>query len=214
MQIAALIKKLLPPEDKKFLEVFFVEAADVANQAAMLFHDMIFLEMTEERFVEARKLKRRSANITRHTISELNKTFVTPIDREDIMHIALLLHKITKRTIRGCSNLHVYRLKEFPEIMKKQSETLVRATEEVKNCVLCLQKISDTKQMTNLHRQMAEIETQGDDIFSTAMDELFAGKYEALDVIKLRDIYRNIESAMDNCFNVSDSILNVTIKQN
>ena len=46
------------------------------------------------------------------------------------------------------------------------------------------------------------------------MDELFSGKYEALDVIKIRDIYKDIENALDLCFSVSDEVVNVVLKQN
>ena len=61
---------------------------------------------------------------------------------------------------------------------------------------------------------MKGIESHGDEIHRKAMYELFSGKYDALDVIKLRDIYKEIENALDACFYVSDTILNVVLKQN
>ena len=61
---------------------------------------------------------------------------------------------------------------------------------------------------------MKEIEAHGDEILFHAMDELFSGKYEALDVIKIRDIYKDIENALDLCFSVSDEVVNVVLKQN
>ena len=67
--------------------------------------------------------------------------------------------------------------------------------------------------MTKTNIEMKELETHGDEIHLKAMSELFSGKFDALDVIKLRDMYKEIENALDACFNVSDTILNVVLKQ-
>ena len=55
--------------------------------------------------------------------------------------------------------------------------------------------------------------SQGDEIHYHAIDELFSGKYDALTVIKLRDIHKDIENALDSCFSVSDAVVNVVLKQ-
>ncbi|MFQ8626220.1 MAG: hypothetical protein ACLSA2_06990 [Candidatus Gastranaerophilaceae bacterium] len=57
------------------------------------------------------------------------------------------------------------------------------------------------------------VETHGDEIHLKAMSELFSGKFDTLDVIKLRDMYKEIENALDACFNVSDTILSVVLKE-
>ena len=57
-----------------------------------------------------------------------------------------------------------------------------------------------------------EIETKGDEILHTAMAEIFSGKYDALTAIKLKELYKNIESAMDACFDVSDLVVNIALK--
>lgn len=66
--------------------------------------------------------------------------------------------------------------------------------------------------MTESHHRMKEIESHGDEILYKAMDELFSGQYDALTVLKLRDIYKDIEYALDTCFSVSDSIINIVLK--
>ena len=73
--------------------------------------------------------------------------------------------------------------------------------------------ISEVEKITKLNIEMKEIEAHGDEIHRRAMGNLFSGKYEALEVIKLRDMYKEIENAFDACFYVTDTILNVVLKQ-
>ena len=143
----------------------------------------------------------------------MNVTLITPIDREDIQAIASLLNKITKRIVKASLNLKVYRLENFTENMKKQAETLYQATEELKIIIHNFKKSCSIKEMTETNLIMKEIESHGDEIHYHAVDELFSGKYDALTVIKLRDIHKDIENALDACFSVSDAVVNVVLKQ-
>jgi uncharacterized protein Yka (UPF0111/DUF47 family) len=206
-----LLKAILPPQDRKFFQ-YFEDSAGIVVEAADLFHEIILEFLNQERFDRALELKNRSSKLAKLTLNELNNTFVTPIDREDILHVAFLLNKITKRIVRGCVNLKVYRLTSHPVILKQQSDVLVQAAQELKTVVSLLQKSSNLKVVTESNHRMKEIEHKGDEIFFNAMDDLFSGSYNALDVIKLRDIFRSIESALDNCFNVSDTVVNVVLK--
>lgn len=97
--------------------------------------------------------------------------------------------------------------------MKKQAATLYQATEELKIIIHNFKKSSSIKEMTETNLKMKEIESHGDEIHYHAIDELFSGKYDALTVIKLRDIHKDIENALDACFSVSDAVVNVVLKQ-
>lgn len=208
---SGLIQKILPPSENKFYE-FFEEGALTCSLSAKLFHDIIFNGLTEARLVEARTLKGKSVFVAKNTLNELNKTFITPIDREDILHLSTLINKISKRIVRTCINLKVYRLDKYPETMRHQAETLLLATQELQSVVALLKRSASLKEISNSNHKMMEIENHGDDILFKAMDEIFSGKHEALEVIKLRDIYKTIESALDKCYSVSDTILNISIK--
>ena len=97
--------------------------------------------------------------------------------------------------------------------MKDQPLTLVNATEQLGEIIKKFKKVSDVNDITKSNIAMKELETHGDEVHLKAMKELFSGKFDALDVIKLRDMYKEIENALDACFNVSDTILNVVLKQ-
>ena len=96
--------------------------------------------------------------------------------------------------------------------MKKQADTLVKATAELEYIVCCLKNMCQNSVFTESHNRMREIESHGDEILYKAMDELFSGAYDALSVIKLRDIYKDIENALDTCFSVSDTVVHIVLK--
>jgi hypothetical protein len=171
-------------------------------------------EIPEEPLIRAKTFKHNSGSIEREMINLLNNTFITPIDREDIQVLSCKLNKITKRMVQVCLNLNVYRLTNHTEQIIHQSKTILKATEELVHVVSLIKTISKTEEITESRSRMKEIESFGDEILYRAMDELFSGKYEALDVIKLRDIYKDLENVLDNCFGVSDEVFNIALKNN
>lgn len=203
----------MPPEDKMFFTLF-QDSADICLETAKLYDEIMKNHLTEDQKEIARKYKKKGSLSFKLTLKQLNKSFITPIEREDIQYIALQLHKINKKIIKACLNLEVYRLTEYTEEMKEQALTLVQATEQLDRIIKKFKKVSDVEEITKENIAMKEIESHGDEIHRKAMYGLFSGKYDALEVIKLRDIYKEIENALDACFYVSDTILNVVLKQN
>lgn len=209
-----LVRLILPPDDRKFLDFYFVEQAATTYEAAILFHEIVAKaeHMNEAYYVKAKTIKHKSADINHQTVAALNQTFITPIEREDILQITLSLDKITKRILRSAMNFRAFHITKFPEAMNHQAEILMAATDEVKTAIAALRTLRKTNVLNESHTRMIEIERRGDEIFADAIEDLFSGKYDALDVIKFRGIYRDIESAMDYCFSVSETVLNVVIK--
>lgn len=207
-----LLTKLLPPEEKMFYK-FFEDSTQVCKDTAVLFSEIMHNELKEEHVIRAKTLKHTSDALLRETLYKLSQTFVTPIEREDIQLIAIQLNKITKGLARVCVNLELYRIPKFTENMKKQSDTLLNATDELVDIIHKFRKVSSLKEITESNMRMKEIERHGDEIYHNAMSRLFSGEFEAIDVIKLRSIHEDIERALDKCFLVSDEIVNIVLKQ-
>jgi uncharacterized protein len=206
-----LLKKILPPQQKIFYTLF-EDSAEVCYKVAELFNEIIYEGVSDERLQKAKELKHQSRDITKETLQLLNATFVTPIDREDIQEVACLLNKIAKKIAKASFNLEVYNLESSTDLMKQQAETLIQATAELKDTIALIRKISSTKLMSESNGKMKEIESRGDEILHLAMKEIFSGKYDALTVIKLKELYKNIESAMDVCSDISDLAVNIALK--
>jgi uncharacterized protein Yka (UPF0111/DUF47 family) len=206
-----ILNKILPPEEKVFY-ILFEQGADICREAAKLFQEIMFNGTNEDRLIQAKRLKHKSNDVAKETLTRLNNTFVTPIDREDIQIVAALMNRVTKKIVKASFNLRVYRLETATENMQKQAETLLKATEELNFIVSHLRKHTEFSEISESNQRMKEIETHGDEILYKAMDDLFSGKYDALSVLKIRDIYKDIESALDTCFSISDEVVNIVLK--
>lgn len=207
-----LMSYIMPPEDKMFF-TYFQDSAEICQKTARLYDKIMHDKLTDEYKEKALKYKKKGKLSYKAVLKQLNKSFITPIEREDIQTIAVQLNKITKKIVKACLNLEVYRLNDYTDEMKEQALTLVQATDKLAEIVKLFKKVSDVEKITKLNIEMKEIEAHGDEIHRRAMGNLFSGKYEALDVIKLRDMYKEIENAFDACFYVTDTILNVVLKQ-
>jgi uncharacterized protein Yka (UPF0111/DUF47 family) len=208
-----LLKKLLPPEEKIFFELFS-NSANACNEAAKVYCEITVKGLNEENLQKAKDLRKTSNRIARQTLRKLNETFITPIDREDIQDITSLLNKITKRIVKACFNMKVYRIKKADEYMQCQADILAKATEELIYIVSLLQKVANIKDATLSNQKLKTLESEGDDILYKALDDLYSGKYDAIDIIKFREIYKDIESALDSCCSVADEIVSVMLKHN
>lgn len=207
-----LMSYIMPPEDKMFF-TYFQDSAEICQKTARLYDKIMHDKLTDEYREKALKYKKKGKLSYKAVLKQLNKSFITPIEREDIQTIAVQLNKITKKIVKACLNLEVYRLNDYTDEMKEQALTLVQATDKLAEIVKLFKKVSDVEKITKLNIEMKEIEAHGDEIHRRAMGNLFSGKYEALEVIKLRDMYKEIENAFDACFYVTDTILNVVLKQ-
>ncbi len=208
--MSGIMSYILPPSNDVFYSLF-EEGTLCCKQSAALFHEILEEGITEERLLRAKQYKHSSSKNIKKTLEVLDTSFVTPIDREDIQNISTLLNKITKKITKSCLNLKVYRLETFTDNLKNQSVTLMTATDELEQIFANFKKptISD---MTAKNLKMKEIETRGDEILLTATEALFSGKYDALNVIKLRDIHKDLENALDACYAVSDAVVSVVLK--
>ncbi|GHT37105.1 phosphate transport regulator [Planctomycetales bacterium] len=227
------LRKLLPPANEEFFTLF-EDAAANCKETAQLFcrinneginnPSLSGLIATDEEqqinnegvsnpyLDEARRLKHESGFIVKAILRKLNSTFITPIDREDIQNIANLLNKITKKIVKACFNLHIYNIQEATYNMKLQAFNLLEATEELVPVVRLIRNTSQTEEATKFNNRMKEIESNGDTILNQTMAKLFSDSMQPLDVMKYREIHKDIESALDLCYVVSDEVLSVMLK--
>ncbi len=207
------IAKILPPPENKFYQ-FFEDGAEVCELTSQLFYQIVHSDLREreEYLVHAKTYKRRAVDALEGSLALLNSSFITPIDREDIQLISTYLYKSTKVILKACVNLRIYKIDSYNDIVKKQAEILIKSAEEQRTIISMLKNNAPLKDITACNYRIKDIENRGDEILFTATEELFSGKYDALYVLKLRDIYKGIENALDMCSVISDLIVNVALK--
>ncbi|MBQ2645716.1 hypothetical protein IJG14_09120 [bacterium] len=191
---------------------YFEESSETCKQTAQLFLKALQDGVNDDCMVTARQYKHKSNKIFKKTVKVLNQTKVTSIEREDIQNISSMLNRITKKIVKAIMNFRVYRIEKSTEHMIMQAQNLITATDELDYIMHNFNKKTSVSKITDRNLKMKEIETRGDEILYLALDELFSGKFDALTVIKFRDIHKDIESALDTCYNVSDAVTNVLLK--
>jgi len=207
-----LMSYIMPPEDKMFFKIF-QSSSELCVDTAKLYNNILDNGLTDEYKEKALDYKKKGSISYRLILKQLNKSFITPIEREDIQYIAVQLRRINKKIIKACLNIEVYNLTEYTKEMKEQALLLEQATNKLAEIIKNFKKVSDVEVMTKENIEMKKLETDGDGLLRRAMAELFSGKYEALEVIKIRDMFNQLEKALDACFYVSDTILSVVLKQ-
>jgi uncharacterized protein Yka (UPF0111/DUF47 family) len=181
-------------------------------EAAQLFHKISEEGVSSVALEEARHLKQNSNAAAKSILRKLNSTFITPIDREEIQSLANLLNKITKRIVRVCFNLRIYQVESISPEMKLQVTNLKEAANELLPIIRLIRNTSQVNEATRHNSRMKEIESKGDEILNQTMEKLFSGTLQPLDVIKYREIHKDIESALNLCYDVSDEVLSVVLK--
>jgi predicted phosphate transport protein (TIGR00153 family) len=147
-----------------------------------------------------------------HTIAEaLTRTFVLPIDQEDISKLTSRLDDILDYIEAASHRMWSYEIKSIPPDMIKLTEVLVSSSKEVNHAVKDLKNFKKKNEILNHCIEINRLENEGDDITHVAVAELFK-EYEAVDIIKLKEIYEYLEEATDKCEDAADVIKDVFMK--
>jgi len=135
-------------------------------------------------------------SLVREVFSELNKTFITPLDREDMQRVASKIEDTIDHMDGIASRLHSYKITSAPPHALDIANELVKATKEVELMTSKLQNMKDPSTMIEHCRKTSEIEHKIDDLNKLSMTELFEST-DAIQIIKLKDIYESMETASD-----------------
>jgi uncharacterized protein len=147
--------------------------------------------------------------LTHEIMRELNETFVTPLDREDIAGLASKIDDVADVCHDVSELLLMYTIKKVRPGAIRQAKTLVAAAEEMKTMISNLQSLKDLDQH---FIKMHTFENEGDQIFREAVAELFAHEHDAIEIIKWKDLHSLIEVALDRCEDVANIAETIKIK--
>jgi len=156
-------------------------------------------------------LETEADSLVREIFSELNSTFITPLDREDMQRVASKIDDIIDHMDGIASRLHSYKITTTPPYALDIANELVKATKEVELMTSKLQNIKNPSTMIEHCRKTSAIEHKIDDLYKDAMSELFESN-DAIQIIKLKDIYESMETASDRCVDVADVVEDIVLK--
>jgi predicted phosphate transport protein (TIGR00153 family) len=151
--------------------------------------------------------------ITHETIARLHQTWLTPIDRSDIHSLITSLDDVLDLTEAVSERLLLYGMNAVaPDFVRQLADVLVRATVAMEKAVRLLPQVKRPKEMLDLCVEINRLENEADGEYRRALAELFKGGYDALAVLKWRDIIDNLESATDRCEDVANILEGITLE--
>lgn len=197
--------------DKEILETLdklAKKSVEVSEGLVTLFED---IKNIDEHHVTIKKIEREADDLTRKVFAELNKTFITPLDREDIQRIASKTDDVIDYVEGISGRLVSYKITQTPPFMLEIAKELTKATKEVEYMISKLHNVKGRKELINHCRNASDIEHTIDDLYRAAVGKLFETN-DAINIIKLKDIYESIEQASDRCVDVADVVEDIVLK--
>jgi len=208
-----MFKFNLMPRDDKFFDLFEVSAKNMVRAAESL-KDMIYSwECFDEKLEEMTKIEHQGDTITHEIMFQLNRSFITPFDREDIGLLAHSLDDVTDLIQSAADTMVLYKVKTPGKRARELADIIVQITTEVENVMPSLRRHNaNLEKILNSCVEINRLENVADTIYRTALTELFDDDSDIADVIKWREIYEHMESATDMCEDVANVLESVALK--
>lgn len=188
----------------------FQKHAENTREAALALADLLEHFMDVERKVgNIHAIEHYGDNLTHEIVRELNATFVTPLDREDILGLASRLDDVADLANDVAELILIYKIGHVRPAAVRQSKILVSATEEL---VTMMQRLEGLKDLQEHWIKLHTFENEGDQIFREAIGELFATERDAIELVKWKDLFERIEIAIDRCEDIANIVETIKIK--
>ena len=200
------------PREEKFFDLFQASAENMVKAAHSLKEMINSWEHVEGKAAEITELEHKGDTITHEIMSRLNRTFVTPFDREDIVQMAHSLDDVTDFIHSAADAMVLYKVERPGERAKELADIIVQAAEEVEKVLPQLKKRIVLTSVLKRCVEINRLENLADRVYRSAIAELFDDSTDMAHIIKWREIYAHMESATDRCEDVADVLEGVAIK--
>lgn len=199
----------LIPHEEKFFEMFEAAARNIHRGAELLVEMMEDYHDPEKQADAILQVEHQGDTITHDVVHKLNRTFITPIDREDIYSLASALDDVLDLIEAVSDRMVMYRVQEPTEVAKQLAEIIYKSTSEiVKGAVLLGKAGNVSPHCIEINR----LENEADHLARNAVAELFHKEQDPITLLKWKEIYEHLEEATDRCEDVSDVLEAITLK--
>jgi uncharacterized protein len=202
----------LMPREKVFFELFSRSAANAHQSAEALSELLEDFTDVPEKVQRLKDLEHAGDQITHEIFDHLAKTFITPLDREDIHKIASELDNITDLADSAACRIKLYRVEKPTEDARALARCLVRATGSLVEAFKLLENLKRSEEILQHCIDVHTQENEGDRINHHALAALFENHTDPAEIIKWKDLYHIVETATDVCEDVANVLHNVVVK--
>lgn len=202
----------IAPKEDKFYKLFIDYSQIIYNSAEKLKDFMYDLSNSEEKLKQIKDLEHQADKQLHEIIAQLNISFITPIDREDIYDIAKVMDDIVDNIESSASRFVMFNVSEATEEAKTLCDMIVQSTKEMITLMEEFKHMNKSKKIKDQIIEINRIEELGDTASRQAIRKLFTGEIPVIDVIKWREIYEFLENTLDSCETVANMVEGVVMK--
>jgi uncharacterized protein len=209
------ILKIFVPKDHSFFPLFEQDAHNLVKATSLLKELMSSTESSEyERiYKEIQDVEHIGDEITNHTYEQLNKSFITPFDREDIHELTAHIDDVVD-SINGISRrICLYKPKELFPLYAEMADLIWEAAKEIETAILCLKDpVANKRKITDACERVKEIEHNADELYFAGIAELFEKEGDTKELLKNNKILEILERCVDEEEDVTDTLKSILIK--
>ena len=199
---------LFPKEEDFFL--LFRRQAALVREACDQLHDMMEkFDRLEERTKSLKDVEHRADLVTHELFERLNRTFITPLEREDIHDLASGLDDVVDAAEAIGSRLLLFRITQSRPEAVRMTAILVACARQIEQAV---ENLKNLQNLMSFSIEINRLENEADAISRQVVADLFTGQHDILDVMRWKEIYGRLENAADKCEDVANTIESIVIK--
>lgn len=201
------------PKDEKFYDLF-EELADKIEEGGKLFHDILEkYEYSEPKLSKLKEIEHEADTITHRTYEKMHKTFLTPLDREDIYALVNKMDSILDMIEAAAIRMYIYKIKKVAPELKELMLILNNSVSGVKRIAYLLrQNKKNISEIMEICIKINSLENEADYVLRQAMARLFEQEKDPLELLKWKEIFERIEAATDVCEDVSNVVEGIVLK--
>ncbi|ABC76915.1 DUF47 domain-containing protein [Syntrophus aciditrophicus] len=200
------------PKEEQFFDLF-EELAVKIGEGGLLFLDIVeHYEQAEPKIARLKEIEHEADVITHRTYERMHRTFLTPLDREDIYALVNRMDSILDITEACAVRMFLYRIKEPAPELIEQAFILNKAISRIKEVIHALRNMKDARTIIDACVDINTAENEGDKVLRRAMTRLFEHEKDMVELIKWKEIFERIEEAIDVCEDVSNIVEGIVLK--
>jgi uncharacterized protein len=208
------IVQFLIPKDRKFFPLFEKASANLVTISGVLV-EMVQATTPEKRselIKEIERLEHVGDSITHEIFHELSSTFITPFDREDIHYLASAIDDVADFIHGSSKRIDLYKIGVISQPVIKLAELTHKSAEELHTAVSELKNMKNIMKIREACVRVNSIENHADDVFNSAIAQLFETEKDPIQIIKIKEILSVLETATDKCEDAANIIESLIVK--
>ena len=196
--------------DAEIMNVLENQASNLVEAATILAESISNYSMLSEKNATLKNLEHKGDQFTHELFTIIDKTFVTPLDKEDISELTSTIDQVLDATYGTSDRMMLFKIKKSSVHMQELANLLLDACKEIYSAIKKLPK-AKREELIQYTKAISHCEHEGDNIYRVAIAELFETG-NAIEIIKSKEVYETLESALDRSRDVADVIEDIALK--